>query len=187
MRRVGVAPVRAARTHDEDGRFLREHRPDLHRRRLRPQDQPIIHEERVLHRSRGMPWRYPKRREVVVVRLDLWPLGDAVAEANEEVDDLIYYPPRRMQVALPERYARQSDVHRLFAQAFLALAGRDLPRPRVEGGFDLPRGEVRRPADLLALLGREGSYALLDLRKLRGAAEIPYPDVFEGSGRIARG
>ena len=156
MRRVGVAPVRASRTHDVDRRVLREHRPDLHRRRLRTQNEPIIHEERVLHSARRMPRRYPQGREVIVVGLDLGPLGDAIAQADEEVDDVVYDHLRRMQVAPLERDTRQRNVDSFSLQTLFLFTGRDLFGPGVEGGFDLPRGEVGGPADLLALLGSIG-------------------------------
>src|SRR5918993_601252 len=160
MRRVRVTPVRAARTH---------------------------HKERVLHRARGMTRRDAKRREVVVIRLDLGPLRDAVAQADEEIYHLVYDPQRRMEVTFLKRDTGQRDVNRLLAQTFFPLAGRHLPHPGVEGGFDLPRSHVGRPAHLLALVGREASYALLDLRKLRGSPEIPHPHVFEDGRGIARG
>src|SRR5215210_6333048 len=133
-----------------------------------------------------MSWRYPQGREVVIIPLDLRPLRDAVAQPNEEVHHLVDDPQRRMQVAFAYRDARQRDVHGLLAQPLFPLAGRHLPHPGVEGGLDLPRSQVGRFAHLLALLGREAPYALLDLRKLRGAPEIPYPDILENGRGIAR-
>src|SRR5919112_5855621 len=103
MRRIRVAPVRAPRTYYIDRRLLRQHRPDLHRRRLRTQNQPIIHEEGVLHSTSRMPRRYPQGREVVVVGLDLGPLGDPIAQADEEVDDVVDHHQGWMQMAPRER------------------------------------------------------------------------------------
>ena len=101
-----------------------------------------------------MSRRYPEGREVVVVGLDLGPLGDAIAQADEEVDDFVYHHLGRMQVAPLKRGAGQRDVDRFGPQALLLLARRDLFGLGAEGRFDLERGEVGGSADLLALLWR---------------------------------
>jgi hypothetical protein len=59
-----------------------------------------------------------------------------------------------MQVAPRERDTRQGNVDSFSPQTLLLLTRRDLFGPGVEGRFDLTRGEVGGPADLLALIGR---------------------------------
>src|SRR5687767_11567862 len=152
-----------------------------------PQRETFIQKEGVLHAACRMPRRYPQGREVVVVGLDLGSLGDAIAQADEEVDDVVYNHLGRMQVALRKRDTRQCDVDRFGPQTLLPLARRDLYGPGAEGRLDLERGKIGGPANLLALLGSQGAYALLYLRKLCGAAEKSYADVFEICGRSAGG
>ena len=89
VRRVGrVAPVDAAERDDVDGRLLRLHRPDLRRRRLGAQHRLVVEEERRERRPRRMARREVEPVEVVVRRLDLAAVDDAVAEPEEDVLDL---------------------------------------------------------------------------------------------------
>ena len=78
-----------------------------------------------------------------------------------------------MQVAPLERDTRRRNVDSFSLQTLLLFTRRDLFGPGVEGCFDLTRGEVGGPADLLALSGvKRVAYALLYIRKLRGRREI---------------
>src|SRR5215212_210383 len=100
-----------------------------------------------------MPRRYPQSREVEVIGLNLRPLGDAIAQADEEVDDVVYYYLGWVQVTPLKWDTRQRNVHSFSPQTLHLFTRRDLLGPGVEGRFDLTRGEVGGPADLLALLG----------------------------------
>src|SRR5688572_6724007 len=119
-----------------------------------PQRETFIQKEGVLHAACGMPWRYPQGREVEVVGLDLGSLGDAIAQADEEVDDVGYHYLGRMQVTPLKRYTRQRNVDSFSPKTLFLFARHDLFGPGAEGCFDLTRGEVGGSADLLAFLGR---------------------------------
>ena len=75
------------------GGFWREHRPDLDRRRVRPEEKPVasrpavLHEERVDLVARRMVGREVERLEVVPVGLDVGPVRHLVAERAEGVLD----------------------------------------------------------------------------------------------------
>jgi hypothetical protein len=101
-----------------------------------------------------MPRRYTQGREVEVVGLDLGPLGYTIAQADEEVDDVVDHHLGRMQMAPRERDTRQRNVDGFGPQTLLSFADRDFFCPGAEGRFDLTRGEVGGSADLLALFGR---------------------------------
>ena len=89
VRRVGrVAAVHAAERDDVDGRLLRLHRPHLRRRGLGAQQRVVVEEQRCERRPRGVPGREVEAVEVVVRRLHLAPVDDAVAEPEERVLDL---------------------------------------------------------------------------------------------------
>ena len=89
VRRVDrVAPVDATRRDHVDGRVALLHRADLRRRRLGPEDDVVVEEERRARRARRVPRREVQALEVVVRRLDLAPVDDLVAEAEEDVLDL---------------------------------------------------------------------------------------------------
>src|SRR3712207_837491 len=101
-----------------------------------------------------MTRRYPQGREVEVVGLDLGPLGDTIAQADEEVDDVVYHHLGRMQMAPRKRNSRQRNVDSFSPQTLLLFTRRNLFGPGVEGRFDFTRGEVGGSADLFTLLGR---------------------------------
>jgi hypothetical protein len=152
-----------------------------------PQNQALIKEEGGLHPARRVARRDVERREVVVVGLDLGPLGHAIAQADEEGHHVVYDPLRRVQVAPGKRHARKGDVYGLGLQTLLPFGEGYFDSPRLYILFYLARGEVRRPPDLLAVFGRQGPDALLDLGDLRRASEEAYPHVFETCGRIGGG
>ena len=81
VRLVAVHAVDAARRDDADGRLLLQHGADLHRRGVRAQEQafavPVrLEEEGVVCLARRMSDGEVEAREIVVVRLDIRPLGD---------------------------------------------------------------------------------------------------------------
>jgi len=130
VRRVGVAPVdlagaqhvhrRALLLHDAhlDGRGVgaQQHAAvgvhDRFRHGLTLLDDP----EGVVGGARGVARRRVERREVVIVELDLGTLGDAVAEADEDVLDLAHGLGDEVLVAGRERLAGQGDVDALVCQ-----------------------------------------------------------------------
>ena len=142
VRRVGVAAVHAPGDDDVERRRLGLHRPHLHRRRVGAQDDvegSRRHPARVRRRSvsdrraRGCVGVVVQRVEVVVDGLDLGPLGDPEAEAEEHVLDLA--PRRGEQVQAADRLrraARQRDVDGVGARAVLELAAGERSRALVD-------------------------------------------------------
>jgi hypothetical protein len=64
-----------------------------------------------------MPGRVVERREVVVVELDLGPLHDPVAEANEDILDLALGADQRVQrPGGNRRRAWEGDVDRILGE-----------------------------------------------------------------------
>src|SRR5829696_6706665 len=110
-----------------------------------------------------MSWRDVQGGKVVVVGLDLGPFGDAVAQSDEEIDELVYEAHGGMQAPLRVRSSRKSYVHGLRSQTLLALGGGYRLEPSFEGGFDLSGSPVRSPADLATVLGGEIPNTLLHL------------------------
>src|SRR3712207_3974512 len=110
-----------------------------------------------------MSWWDVQGGKVVVVGLDLGPFGDAVAQSDEEIYELVYEAHGGMQAPLRVRSSRKSYVHDPRAQPLLPLGGGYHPGPSFEGGFDLSGSPVRSPADLATLLGGEVPNPLLHL------------------------
>jgi hypothetical protein len=78
-----------------------------------------------------------ERVEVVVDRLDLGPLGDLVAKADEDVLDLA--PRLRDQVQAPDggqRIGGQRDINTVLLQSGVELADGELPLPGLELGLE---------------------------------------------------
>ena len=98
-----------AERHDVDGRLLRLHRPDLRRGRLRAEQRLVVEEEGRQGRPRGVPGREVEPVEVVVGRLDLPPVDDAVAEPEEDVLDLA--ADLRDQVEVPALVPADGQRH----------------------------------------------------------------------------
>src|SRR5919112_5656220 len=121
-----------------------------------------------------MTGRYVQGGKVVVVSLYFGSLGDPVAESHEEVHDLVDDAQRGMQAPIGIRHTGERNVHRLRAQALLALGGGEGLEAYREGGLDLPGSPVRGPANLTTFLGREIPNALLYLGELGRAAQIPH-------------
>ena len=130
----------------------------------------VLDVEGVLEAARGMVGRGVERGEVVVVELDLGPGRDAVAEADEDLDDLGDDLVDEVHVARGATAAGQRDVDGLGGDAPLELGGREQPRAA-------PRARPRAPSrtsfatlpDLGPLLGR---------RAARARARTPVSDPF---------
>ena len=112
--------------------------------------------EGVLEHPRRVPGRVVERGEVVVVVLDLGPLDDLVAEADEDVLDLAPGAGQRMQVAEPHgRRPGQRHVDRLGGQpARRARPARAAPCAAASSASSSPAGLVARLADRAPLLRR---------------------------------
>ncbi len=125
---VGIEPVRAPGNDDADRRLLRLHGADLHRRGMRAEQHARavllrVEEERVVHLARRVSLGKIERGEIVVVGLDVRPLGDGEAEVGENRGDLVDHLADRMDAAGFERRGaeRQRDIDNVL---------RHLPRQR---------------------------------------------------------
>ena len=128
--------------------------------------------------ARGVRDRVVERVEVVVDELDLGPLGDREAEAEEDVLDLA--PGRGEQVVAADRLGRragQRDVDAVGGQPRVELAGLELAAALLDQRLERLARLVRRPPDDPALLGRQLGDAAQQVRQLRLAPEEPHPHV----------
>src|SRR5437868_10355197 len=99
-------------------RRLLFHRPDLHRRGVRPHEQALAQrlllligdDQGVLRVARRVIRREVERLEVVVVSLDLGTIGDRVSHRLEDPDDLVHGLDQGMLDANWPGDARQGDV-----------------------------------------------------------------------------
>ena len=110
VRDVGVPPVHAPRADDAHGRPLRLHRPDLHGRGVGAEQRVLAQIEGVLHVAGGMVAGKVQRLEVVIVVLDLRPLGHREAQPHEDGDDLVVDDREGVQRALDRAAPRQREV-----------------------------------------------------------------------------
>ena len=138
VRDVGVPAVHAARADDPHRRLLPLHGPDLHRRGVRPQEHLAAHVEGVLHVAGGVVLRDVEGLEVVVVELDLGPLGDREAHAREHVDDLVVHLREGMEGARDDAAGREAS-----GRADPPPGGRAARDP--PGGPAAPRAPTRAP------------------------------------------
>jgi hypothetical protein len=126
--RVGVAAVDPARDDDVQRWRVLLHRADLHRRGVRAQDDVAGDVERVRAQPRGVRRVVVERVEVVVDGLDLGPLHDVEAQAEEDVLDLAPHRGEQVQPADGlRRIAGQRHVDPVGGQARVELGG--LQRP----------------------------------------------------------
>ena len=126
-RRVGLVAVDAigaAGDDHADRRLLRQHGADLHRRRMRAQQQPRavrlrIEEERVVHLAGRMALGDVELGEVEIVGLDVGTFGDREAHVGEDRGQLVDHLADRMDAALLRRRLahRQRDVDGLGVEA----------------------------------------------------------------------
>ena len=122
---IGILPVGLAGDDDADRRLLGLHRVDLNRRSMRAQKLALsllvrMEEECIVHLARGMPFGEVQRGEIIIVGLDIRPLGDREAEVAEDGSDLVDHLADRVDTP--------------------ALGGR---LPDRQGHVDLLRGEPR--------------------------------------------
>src|SRR6266478_3691600 len=109
--------------------------------------------------------------EVVVVALDLGPLGDREAEPCEDRDDLVVDAGQGMQRSLRRAPARQGEVEPPPAALGLALRRRRGGEPSVQEPFELALGLVGGGADERTLLRRQAAERAQELGQRALAAE----------------
>ena len=105
---VVVAAEHATRRDDPDRRLLLDHRADLHRRGVRPQEHArailLLREEEGVHLEPGrVLLGEVQPGEVVVVGLDMRALGDAEAHIGEDNRQLVHHLADRMNAAFLNR------------------------------------------------------------------------------------
>ena len=98
------------------GGFCCLHGADLHRRGVGAQEHllavgPRLQEEGVVHLARRMAEREIERGEIVVVGLDVRPLGDGEAEIGEDRRDLVDHLADRVDAAGFERRGADRQGH----------------------------------------------------------------------------
>ena len=180
-RRVGgigrVAPVAAAGRGHVDGRWLGLHRPDLHRRRVRAKHRRSSRRRRCRSTAATGAWpRCSGRRRCSARCLDLRAVDDAVAEADEYLEDVA----RRLldQVGVPAVHADagQRDVDPV-ARAAAARA----PRRAARGArcssarLQRPPGVVQHLPPRTSLVGGQRSPARAAPASAAPAGPTPPP------------
>src|SRR5690242_9993821 len=141
-----LVAVRAPGRDDVDGRLVRFHRADLHRRGVGSQQHLLVaaqpYVQGVLHGARRVRGRDVERLEVVPVVLDLRTFGDAVSEPGEDV----------LQLALDLR-----DEMQMPARTAVATGGEvETLAPRTAGGFardDRFTSALEHPGDRRLVVG----------------------------------
>ena len=143
--------VHPPRADDADRRLLRQHGADLHRRGVGAQQlaPPRPARRRRCRASSRAGWSFGEveRGEIVVVGLDLGPLGDAEAELGEDLLDLVDHLGDRMDAAEGGRAAGEGDVHRRRPPRRLLLGGEELGVELGEALLD----RLLEPVDPLAI------------------------------------
>src|SRR6266700_1996271 len=134
-------------------------------RQVRQQRAPLrvarLQRHAVLHGAGRVVGREVQRLEVVPVGLDLGPLGDAVAEADEDVDDLVGGAADRVDRPAGWDAAGQGDVDAL-----------GLQQRGGEGGLQVGAGLVAALAALAARVGVEAAMAPLGVAERRAPGEV---------------
>ena len=124
-----------------------------------------------------------ERVEVVVDEVGLRALGDAEAEAEEDVLDLAPDGGDHVVVAGGrERRAGQRDVDDVGREPLLQLDRLELRAARLHGRLDRPARLVGALADRAALLRRQLADVAQQVRQLGLAAEEAHADLFELGG-----
>src|SRR4051812_47512643 len=193
--RVAVAAVGAPRDHDVERRRMRLHRADLHRRRVRAQDDFGRDVERVGVVAARVRRVVVERVEVVVDEVDLGALDAGEPEPEEDVLDLA--PRLGDEVPAADRLGRlagQRDVDAVPREAGVELLGLELGRALLDEGFERLARLVGGTPDRPALLGRELGDASEEVGELGLAAEVADPQLLErgargraGDGRLGLG
>ena len=126
----GVVAVDLAGNDDADGRGLRDHAANLHRRGVGAHQQAVARgfclltsqQERVLGVARGVVRRKVERLEVVEVGFHLRAQRGGVAEMVEDGDDLVHRLQQRMGDAGGADAAGKGDVEAILFDLYSAIA-----------------------------------------------------------------
>ena len=177
----GLAPVHPADRDHVDGRLSLLHDVDLGRRGLGSQDDVLVQEERLQLRARRMRRRQVERVEVVVRRLDLAAVDDAVAESEEDVLDLPADLCDEMELPARRCPAGKRDVDLLLRQPALQILAGERRLTLGDLLLELLAQGVEHTARLRVAYLAEG------LLQLALPTEVAHPRIVElGEGRSAR-
>ncbi|ABA47491.1 hypothetical protein BURPS1710b_1895 [Burkholderia pseudomallei 1710b] len=179
VRRIAVDAVRAARRDHLDGRPVHSRIADLHRARVRAQQQRAavrvlaVDVERILHRARRMILRAVQCGEVVPVGFDLGAVGHVETDRAKNLFDTLPRAHHRMEASRPGTSAGQRDVDRLGGETLVQERVGKRLAARVERGFDLLLRDIDARAFRLARLGIELAEALQQLGQRARLTEKP--------------
>jgi hypothetical protein len=123
----------------------------------------LPHPEGVVRRARRVAGRGVERREVVVVELDLGALGDAVAEADEDVLDLAHRLADEVLMTGREGHPREGDVEALAGEGVGEGRALELGLALLHEFLELAAHEVAALAQQRPVLGgrrRDGAQHL---------------------------
>ena len=172
VRLIGVAAIHAAGRNDADRHALFHHRPDLYRRRVRPQQVPAGEVERVVHRACRMVFRDIQRGEVVEIVFDLGSGPHAESRVTEDLLDPEPGAGDRMPSAESGTAAGQRDIDRIRREPGCQGIRFERLTTRIETLLDGLLGLVDGLTGLWPILRREGAEALEQRRKLSLLSEI---------------
>ena len=163
MGEIGIAAVDAAARDHPERRRLHRHDPDLHVRRVRPEQEPVVEVEGVVHGPGRVVRGNVECFEVVEVVLDLGAFHDVEPEVAKERLDPFQGPGNRVEAAGPlspsrkghvDSFPAELGVHRGPGQC-LAPGSRRLRErvldlvERLAGGRPLGGGERAETPELL--------------------------------------
>jgi hypothetical protein len=172
---VWVASVDAAGHHGVDRRRRVGHQPDLHRRRVRAEQDRLgiaeVDVEGVPHPPRRVAGRDVERLEVVPVRFDLGPFGDREPHADEHVLEAVAGLGDEVEVAAWRHVADLGEVEPLGLEPDPALGRFELGLASGERGIDVVAGLVEAEARCAALVGCEPAQRALPLRERAALSE----------------
>ena len=146
---------------------------------MRPQEDLPAHVERVLHVARGVVLRDVEGLEVVVVELDLGPLGDGEPHPGEHVHDLVVHLGERVEPARDDAAARERQVGPVGRQPGSPLDALQDGLPGLELRLDPRLRLVRLAPHERPLGGRQSRQGAQELGEAPALAEVLDPDLVE--------
>ena len=186
--RVVIAPIRLARNDHPLRRTASQHAADLHRRRVGPEQPPVIDVERVLGIASRVAGRLIDQREVVPVVFDLGPVDGLEAEQAEDPPDLPSGEGHRAEAAAAQRWRRTCEIERLGLEALRPCVALDGALALVERVADPLDELVDHLAHLAPAIG-VGNLAEASPERCQLAvtpSEVPGPHRVE-RGEVRRG
>ena len=191
-RGVGSVAVRAvdpARSDHPQGCALRNHRADLDRAGVRPEQHLLpgcglqiplgSHVEGVVHGPRGVAFGHVKRGEIVPVVLDFRPGGDRETHVGKDLGELVHHLADRVDRAFGRSGSGERQVERLGGEARIKRGGFQSVLARCQGIANrLAQAVNLRPFGLPGL-GRHRAERLEQPRNRSRLAEQLDPQRFE--------